>query len=213
MPGFNTHTQFHGNIPDGNRTIMRKNGIQKMNWTSWCQKHSLHRWGIAPHRQCPASHNAAAKFIIQCRAPSYQFVFYRVFQKAAAGARISSICSRLMCLCGGISKARSSRIPSQPDDESGEYNLSMQNSERWVLPVISVSRWRKMRSVIQKGIKPLSGTWLKAISISYKLSSSPSSIRGAWLVGPTKEPENKYDNPGMMLPERNKGFAVNQGAA
>ncbi len=114
---------------------------------------------------------------------------------------MSNDCNRLICLWGGISKPRNSKIPRRPDDESGEYILSIQNSERWVLPVRSVNKCRNNLSVIQKGMNPFSGTWLKAISISYKLSSNPSSIRGAWLVGPIKAPENKYDKGRVMLPE------------
>jgi cell division transport system permease protein len=46
----------------------------------------------------------------------------------------------VMRACGGISKARNSSNPRRPEELSGEYSLSMQNSARWVLPVESTNR-------------------------------------------------------------------------
>jgi hypothetical protein len=48
-------------------------------------------------------------------------------------------------------KARNSKIPNLPVDESGEYNLSIQNSVLCVFPVMSVSRFLKILSTIQNG--------------------------------------------------------------
>ena len=55
--------------------------------------------------------------------------------------------------CGGISKARNSTKPRRPVGPSGEYSLSMENSERCVLPVKSTSKLRSKRSTIQ-GLSP-----------------------------------------------------------
>ena len=54
-----------------------------------------------------------------------------------------------MRACGGISNARNSTRPSRPVAVSGAYSLSMQNSVRCVLPVMSASRWRNIRSTSQ----------------------------------------------------------------
>ncbi len=80
----------------------------------------------------------------------------------------------------------------------------MQNSARWVLPVMSVSRCRRARSTTHGGHTPPSSESsrvcrsisAKAISSSYIDSGRPSSARGAWLVGPTNRPENRYDRLG-----------------
>jgi hypothetical protein len=61
--------------------------------------------------------------------------------------RTSSDCTIAIWKCGGISKPRNSSRPRRPRALSGLYSLSMQNSARWVLPVMSVSRWRSARSV------------------------------------------------------------------
>ena len=48
----------------------------------------------------------------------------------------------------------------------GAYSLSIQNSERWVLPVMSISRLRNRRSTSHgSGTSPC-GIWLNAISSS-----------------------------------------------
>ena len=59
---------------------------------------------------------------------------------AATAARMSRVCAAAMRACGAISKARNSTRPSRPEALSGAYILSMQNSARWVLPVMSVRR-------------------------------------------------------------------------
>ncbi len=75
----------------------------------------------------------------------------------------------------------------------------MHSSERWVLPVTSTSRLRKTRSTIQGGSGPvLLSICLNAISSSSMLSWRASSMRGAWLVGPTNMPEKKYDSDGWF---------------
>ena len=71
---------------------------------------------------------------------------YGSSQNRATSARTSSAWTSAICGCGGISKPRSSSSPSRPRSESGLNSLSMQNSARWVLPVMSVSRWRSARS-------------------------------------------------------------------
>ena len=72
-------------------------------------------------------------------------------QNAATAERISSICAADMRACGGISSARNSTSPRRPEAPSGVYSLSMQNSVRWVLPVMSARMLRNSRSVIQGG--------------------------------------------------------------
>ncbi len=103
-----------------------------------------------------------------------------------------------MRACGGISNERSSSNPCRPLEVSGLNILSMHSSERWVLPVTSTSRLRKMRSTIHGGTGPagLASICRNAISSSSTLSCRASSRRGAWLVGPTNIPEKKYDSAG-----------------
>ena len=79
---------------------------------------------------------------------------YGAFQKRATSASSSCCCARLICACGGISNARNSTRPSRPVGPSGEYSLSMQISERCVLPVTSISRLRKIRSTSHGGGAP-----------------------------------------------------------
>ena len=113
-----------------------------------------------------------------------------LFHNRAISARTSSCCARLMRALGGISKPRNSTSPSRPVGPSGEYSLSMQISERCVLPVTSVSRLRNKRSTNHGngGVPcPGGGTCAMAISSSYRLSWRASSKRGAWLVGPDEE--------------------------
>ena len=75
-------------------------------------------------------------------------------------ARTSNCCASDMRALGGISKPRNSTSPSRPVGPSGENSLSMQISERCVLPVTSVSRLRNSRSTSHgKGAAPLSGCW------------------------------------------------------
>ena len=74
---------------------------------------------------------------------------YGSSQNRATSERTSSACTSAICGCGGISKPRSSSRPSRPRSESGLNSLSMQNSARWVLPVMSVSRCRSSRSTCQ----------------------------------------------------------------
>jgi hypothetical protein len=92
---------------------------------------------------------------------------------------------------GGISKARISSRPRRPVGPSGEYSLSMQNSARWVLPVTSISRLRSRRSMSHGGTLAGLRELAEGVSISYTESLRASSMRGAWLVGPMKRPENR----------------------
>ena len=61
-------------------------------------------------------------------------------QSRAISARTSNCWARLMRALGGISKPRNSTRPSRPVGPSGENSLSMQISERWVLPVTSIKQ-------------------------------------------------------------------------
>ena len=73
-------------------------------------------------------------------------------------ARTSNCWARLMRALGGISKPRNSTRPSRPVGPSGENSLSMQISERCVLPVTSISRLRNSRSTSHgSGAAPLPG--------------------------------------------------------
>src|SRR5579864_229231 len=102
-----------------------------------------------------------------------------------------------MRACGGISNARISSNPRRPVEVSGEYNLSMQNSARCVLPVTSIKRFRSSLSTSQGAAStPALGNCLNAISSSYNESSRASSTLGACEVGPMNSPENKYDSDG-----------------
>src|ERR1700704_788038 len=65
--------------------------------------------------------------------------------------RINNICAAAIRVLGGISSARNSIRPRRPEAESGVYSLSMQNSVRCALPVMSVRMLRNNRSVIQGG--------------------------------------------------------------
>ena len=70
----------------------------------------------------------------------------------------------------------------------------MQNSERCVFPEESIRRFLRMRSTNQGKAAPSPSRRKisrNAISISYTESFLASSIRGAWLVGPTNIPENR----------------------
>ena len=72
-------------------------------------------------------------------------------QNLATSARSSNCCARLMRASGGISNERNSTRPSRPVGPSGENNLSMQISARWVLPVTSTRRLRNRRSTSHGG--------------------------------------------------------------
>ncbi|CQA12495.1 Uncharacterised protein [Mycobacteroides abscessus] len=73
----------------------------------------------------------------------------------------------------------------------------MQNSARWVFPVMSVSRCRSDLSMCHGASESASRSIsAKAISNSYNASSRPSSTRGACDVVPTNRPENRYDSAG-----------------
>ncbi len=116
---------------------------------------------------------------------------YGACQNAATAERISSICAADMRACGGISKPRNSTRPRRPEPPSGAYILSMQNSVRCVLPVMSASMLRNSRSVIQGGVWRNGEICAKAISSSLRLSWRASSMRGCWLVGPMNSPLNR----------------------
>ena len=63
----------------------------------------------------------------------------------------------------------------------------------------SLDEERLHRSTNQGGVWPLGGAKREnAISSSYRLSCRPSSIRGAWLVGPRNSPEKRYDSDGWL---------------
>src|SRR5450432_1606278 len=141
--------------------------------------------------------------VVQRGAQRISLPSYGCCQKRATSVRSRSICTALIRACGGISKARNSNSPSRPVAESGEYSLSIENSERCVLPVRSVNRWRSSRSVNQGSdsawpLPCLRDNCWNAISSSYNLSSRASSTRGAWLVGPMNVPENRYDSEGWF---------------
>ena len=51
--------------------------------------------------------------------------------------RMSRTCAADISACGGISNARNSTRPRRPEPPVGEYILSIQNSVRWPLPVMS----------------------------------------------------------------------------
>ncbi len=55
-----------------------------------------------------------------------------------------------------------------------------------------------MRSTSQGGAGPSVGTCENASSSSWMESLRASSMRGAWLVGPTNRPENRYDSEGWL---------------
>ncbi len=121
---------------------------------------------------------------------------YGCSAKRATRARTSSAWTSAMSGCGAISKPRSSSSPSRPRSASGLYSLSTQNSDRWVFPVMSVSRCRSDRSTTHgrcsdPGSSASRAISAKAISSSYSVSGRPSSTRGAWLVAPTNRPENR----------------------
>ena len=105
--------------------------------------------------------------------------------------RINSICAADILACGGISSARNSTSPRRPEALSGVYILSMQNSVRWVLPVMSARMLRNSRSVTQGATGSRALIWAKAISRSTRLSWRASSMRGCWLVGPMNWPLNR----------------------
>ena len=82
----------------------------------------------------------------------------------------------------------------------------MQNSARWVLPVMSVSRCRSARSMthgsVLRPVPPATSRAIsaKAISSSYSDSGRPSSTRGACLVGPMKRPGEQVGQRRVALP-------------
>ena len=79
----------------------------------------------------------------------------------------------------------------------------MQNSARWVLPVMSVSRWRSARSVTHGRARPLRvsrAISANAISSSYSASARPSSTRGACEVVPTNRPGEQVRQRRVPLP-------------
>ena len=123
---------------------------------------------------------------------------YGVCQKAATAARISSIWAADMRACGGISKARNSTRPRRPPEPSGAYILSMQNSVRCVLPVMSARMLRNSRSVSQAGVCLNAETCARAMSSSCSESWRASSMRGCWLDGPMNRPLNRYDRLGWL---------------
>ena len=90
-------------------------------------------------------------------------------QQRAIMARSRTCCARLMRGFGGISKPRNSTSPKRPVGPSGENNLSMQISARWVFPVTSINAFRSRRSVSQGGggVPSVGGQiWSSAISNS-----------------------------------------------
>ena len=102
--------------------------------------------------------------------------------------------------CGGISKPRNSTRPRRPVAESGEYSLSIQNSARWVFPVISANRLRNTRSTSQGDATSPPGSCRNAMSSSYKLSSRASSTRGACEVGADKHAGEQVGKRRVVLP-------------
>ena len=112
-----------------------------------------------------------------------------------------------MRACGGISRARNSTRPSRPVAVSGAYSLSMQNSVRWVLPVMSASRWRNIRSTSQGATSSPGVICENAISSSARLSCRASSMRGCWLVGPMNRPLNRYERLGWLCQNPSSDFS------
>ena len=115
MPGLNTHADFHINILDTHRSVMRKTKFKK-----WFEPIDVKRIpGIVEiiplHRNILLPHNAATKIYHTKLVPHLtSLCLYGFFQKAAINARISNICNKLICLCGGISKAGILKYPSVP---------------------------------------------------------------------------------------------------
>ena len=121
--------------------------------------------------------------------------------------RISSICAADISACGGISKARNSTRPRRPEPPVGEYILSMQNSVRWPLPVMSHRILRNSRSTSQGGV------WFCAADLlegDFQLvDGDHHALRrcaDAADDGPMNRPANRKLKRGMVMPEAEHGF-------
>ena len=87
------------------------------------------------------------------------------------------------------------------------YILSMQNSVRWALPVMSARMLRNSRSVIQGGDR-LAGLDLgeRDLQFGRGCPAAPRRCAGCWLVGPMNWPLNRKDRLGWLCQKPKQRF-------
>jgi len=112
----------------------------------------------------------------------------------------------LMRAFGGISKARSSSRPRRPPPTPARRACRCTSRCGGVFPVTSTRRSRRTRSTSHGGASVPGRRRSSAISSSWRESFRASSMRGCWLVGPMKSPENRYESDGWLFSKRSRLF-------